>query len=290
MKIETEEYRLIKNDGSEITVLINAAPMYGDEKICGARISITDITHRRRLEVQLQSAQKMKAITTLAGGIAHEFNNALVGITGNIELLKMNLGEDKDVDKYIEKMIGSAGRMAKHTKQLLAYARGGKYWPKIISLRALVEDALALIRHTIQPSIRVQTDLRDDASHVEVDVTQMQLVLSAVLTNASEAIEGDGLIRIVIGNQEIIETSMDEHPGLKPGHYACLTIEDDGKGMESETRDRIFEPFFTTNFQGRGLGMAATYGIVKNHNGWIGIDSEPGKGTTVRIYLPAIDA
>jgi len=118
----------------------------------------------------------------------------------------------------------------------------------------------------------------------------MQMVLSAILANANEAIEDEGLIRITAGNKDLDEDFTKQHPGLKPGSYVCLTIEDDGEGMDEETKDGIFEPFFTTKFQGRGMGMAAVYGIIKSHDGWIYVDSERGKGTVVRIYLPAIEA
>ena len=118
---------------------------------------------------------------------------------------------------------------------------------------------------------------------------QMQMILSAILANSNEAMEDEGHIRITAENKDIDEDFTKQHPDLKLGYYVCLTIEDDGKGMDEETRGGIFEPFFTTKFQGRGMGMAAVYGIVINHNGWISVDSELGKGTVVRIYLPVID-
>ena len=123
-------------------------------------------------------------------------------------------------------------------------------------------------------------------SHIKADYAQMQMVLSAILANSNEAIEDEGLIRITAGNEDVDVDFAEQHAGLKPGYYVCLTIEDDGKGMDEETISGIFEPFFTTKFQGRGMGMAAVYGIVKNHDGWIYVDSELGKGTTVQIYLP----
>ncbi len=243
---------------------------------------------KKKLENRLNQAQKMEAMATLAGGIAHEFNNALVGITGNIDLLQMDLPDSENISKYAERMKASAGRMAHLTDQLLAYARGGKYRPKNISLNDFVEETQPLIKKTIDPSIHLETGLHDDIFNVYADLTQMQLVLSAILNNSAEAIEGKGRIRIITKNQEIKEEFAKAHPGLKPGPYVCLTIADSGKGMDEETRSRIFEPFFSTKFQGRGLGMAAVYGIVKNHGGWISVDSQLGKGTVVRIYMPAI--
>ncbi len=243
---------------------------------------------KKKLETRLQQAQKMEAIATLAGGIAHEFNNTLVGITGNIDLLQMELPDSENISKYVERMKDSTHRMAHLTNQLLAYARGGKYQPKDMSLSEFVEETLPLIKKTIDPSIHIEMDLPDNIFNVYADLTQMQLAVSAILNNSAEAIEGKGRIRISTNNKEIIEEFAKTHPGLKLGPYACLTIEDSGKGMDEETRSRIFEPFFTTKFRGRGLGMAAVYGIIKNHSGWISVDSHLGKGTVVRIYLPAI--
>ncbi len=250
--------------------------------------SITNI-NKREMKAPFQEAQEMETIVTLAGGIAHQFNNALVGITGNIELIKMDFPNDEKLDRYIASMKVSADRMAHLTEQLLAYARGGKYQPKKISLNDFIEEFLPLIRCGIDPAIRVEKDLTDDITDIEADSAQIQMVLSGLVANAAEAIEGPGLIKITIRNVQIEEEFATRHPDLKPGYYVCLAIEDDGKGMDEEARSRIFEPFFTTKFHGRGLGMAAVYGIIKNHNGWISVDSVIGKGTVVRIYLPAVE-
>jgi signal transduction histidine kinase len=134
----------------------------------------------------------------------------------------------------------------------------------------------------------VQTDISHDILRIKADLTQMQMVMSAIISNASEAIDGNGCIRIIGRNINITEENSKDFGGLKPGPYVNLIIEDDGKGMDEETRKRVFEPFFTTRSYGRGLGMAAAYGIIKNHSGCISINSENGKGTMVRFYLPAI--
>jgi len=152
-----------------------------------------------------------------------------------------------------------------------------------------VIQTLPILQHDISPAVRVETHF-PKVSYIKADNAQMQMVLSAILANSNEAIEDEGLIKITGENKDVDEDFTKQHPGLKPGYHVCLTIEDDGKGMDEETRNRIFEPFFTTKFQGRGMGMAAVYGIVMNHDGWIYVDSELGKGTTVHIYLPAISA
>ncbi|MBL7173494.1 MAG: response regulator [Desulfobacteraceae bacterium] len=246
---------------------------------------------RKVQELEKQGEKfKIAAIATLAGGIAHEFNNALMGILGNIELLKMDLPEDERRDKYFKAMKSASHRMSRLTDQLLAYAQGGKYQPKDLKLDDFVIQTLPILQHDINSAIRVETHFSKDIPHIKADYTQMQMVLSAILANSNEAIEDEGFIRITAENKDLDEAFTKHHPGLKPGPYVCLTVEDDGKGMDEETTSRIFEPFFTTKFHGRGMGMPAVYGIVKNHDGWIYVDSELGKGTTVRIYLPAISA
>ena len=244
---------------------------------------------KERLEAQLQQANKMEAIAILAGGIAHEFNNTLMGVMGNIELLKMNLSEDEGNDKYLETMKRSGHRMSGLTAQLLAYAEGGKYQPKDLKLDDFVIETLPILQHDLSSEVRVETHFPKNISYIKADNAQMQMVLSAILANSNEAIEDVGLIRIVAENKDVDEDFSKQHPGLKLGPYVCLTIEDDGKGMDEETRMGIFEPFFTTKFQGRGMGMAAVHGIIRNHDGWISVESELGKGTRVQIYLPAIE-
>ena len=251
---------------------------------------LIDITERKQMEKELLKVKKFASISVLAAGIAHNFNNALSAITGHSELLEMEYPEDEKIMDYAKAMKQSAHRMAYLTSQLLAYAGGGKYNAQPMSLSELVEGALPLIQHTLDPDIRLKTDLPPDVLNMKMDRTQMQMVLSAIIANSNEAIEPPGRIRISTKNIEVDQVSIKDHPGLKPGPHVCLSIEDNGKGMDKETKERIFEPFFTTHFIGRGLGMASVYGIITNHDGMVSVDSEPGKGTAVTIYLPAISA
>jgi len=245
-----------------------------------------DITEKSRLETALRHSEKMDGIATLAGGVAHEFNNALMGIVANIDLLEMSLPQDENSDKCFVSMKRAGNRMSRLTTQLLAYAQGGKYQPEILNLIDFLEETVPILRHSLKPKIGVETVFSDHIPHINADYTQMQMVLSAILTNANEAMEDEGLIRITAESRDLKENFTKQHRDLNPGSYICITIEDNGKGMDEETRGGIFEPFFTTKFQGRGMGMAAVYGIVRNHDGWISVDSELGKGTVVRIYLP----
>ena len=285
------EYRTIPIDGSERIVHGQGEVVCDETGTPGFLLgTYRDITERRRLQDQFQQSQKMEAIATLAGGVAHEFNNALMGVLGTIELLKWDLPEDERRDEHFEAMNESGHRMSRLTDQLLAYAEGGQYQPRDLKLDDFTIETLPILRHDFRPEIRVETHFEKGLSYIRADHAQMQMVLSAILVNANEAIEDEGIIRIAAENKDIDEDFTKQHPGLKPGSYVCLTIEDDGEGMDEETKDGIFEPFFTTKFQGRGMGMAAVYGIIKSHDGWIYVDSERGKGTVVRIYLPAIEA
>ena len=285
------EHRMVHKDGS-IRWFLASGKVLRDESGKPIRFfgTDTDITKLKNLEGQLRQAQKMEAIAVLAGGIAHQFNNALSPITSNIDMLELDFPDEQNIATYTKQMKDSANRMTQLTSQLLAYSQGGKYKVKTISFSSFVRDTLPLIEHVIKPSVYVETDLPRGILNVKADLTQIQMVLSAIFSNASEAIKDEGRIQITGKNEMITDERAKDFPGLKTGFNVKLKIEDDGKGMDEETKNRIFEPFFTTKFQGRGLGMAAAYGIIKNHDGWISVDSELGKGTTVRIFLPATEA
>ncbi len=292
-KVQDYEAQIKRRDGSELWVNFYAQ-IYPEHGYLEG--GIVDITARKqveeekqRLQNQLQQSYKMRAIGTLAGGIAHKFNNSLSVIMGNIELFKMANPDSINKDKYADQMLASVQSMANLSYQLLAYSEGGKYQAKIISLTDLIDSTLSIVNRKIASAIRVETDIPTNISNIEGDQTQIQMLLSAIIENAAEAIENEGRIKVMMKNEEVDGELAKKYPGLNAGSYVCLRISDNGKGMEEGTKHRIFEPFFTTNFQGRGLGLAAVYGIVKNHNGWICVDSESGKGTEVSVYLPAVD-
>jgi PAS domain S-box-containing protein len=240
---------------------------------------------RFKLETQLKQAQKMEAVATLAGGVAHQFNNALTIIAGGLSLLEEECLPEKN--GHLQPMIDAADKMARLTRQLLAYARGGRFRNEALSLSDLVAESLPLFKPA-RRSIKIETELSLDLPPVNADRNQLQMALLAVLANASEAIETEGLIRITGRKVALTDEGVKPFSGVPSGSYACLTVEDNGQGMKEETRGRVFEPFFTTHFPGRGLGMAAVYGIVKNHDGWISVVSQLGVGTSVAIWLPAL--
>jgi signal transduction histidine kinase len=179
-------------------------------------------------------------------------------------------------------------RMIRLTRDLLAYANGGKYVVETMALSELVRDSLPLFESTLKPSISIQADLPSGLPLIKADRAQIQAVLLAILENASEAIEIEGHIQVVCRIVVLTDASVKPFDGLVPYRYVCLVVTDNGRGMNKETQQRLFEPFFTNHLHGRGLGMAAVNRIVKNHGGYIFVESQIGQGTEVRIYLPAI--
>jgi len=247
---------------------------------------LRDITARKKIEATVGQIQKMEAIGALAGGIAHQFNNKLSSIIGNIDLLRFSLPDRPQVRRYCDTMLKSADAMAELTQQLLAYARGGRYQVKRQALQQLVLDAAHLIGDTGDRRITIETRFAMDTPEIEGDRVQLAMVLREVIGNAAEAIGGNGTICIHTHRIRFDEVAAEAFYGMSAGEYAGLCISDNGSGMSDEACRKIFDPFFTTKFLGRGMGMAAAYGIIKNHEGFIYVDSEVGIGTVVHIFLP----
>lgn len=263
-----------------------ATPIRGPDGTVQAALElVVPVTERKALEEQLRHAQKMEAVGTLASGVAHQFNNALNVISLNLGLLEMEDSDTAERTSAVETMKASVDRMSGLTSQLLAFAGGGRYRSRIVSLRDFVLEALPSLEHELKPSVRLVQDIPEDVHRVAVDPTQFQIVLSALLLNASEAIDGEGTVRITARNEDAGASGFP----AGTGPFVHLTIEDSGQGMDAETAAKVFDPFFTTKFKGRGLSMAAVYGIVENHGGRIDVRSEPGQGTRVSIRLPAAD-
>jgi signal transduction histidine kinase len=237
-------------------------------------------------EKQLLQAQNMESIAALAGGVAHQFNNALTGLIGYLDLIAMSVDERSEAFRYVENTRPITDRMTNLTNHLLAYAQGGKYIVNPISLKSLMTDLLPVIRRSIKSAVQLTTDLEEETITVKVDLMQMRIAILAVVNNADEAIAAEGSIHMGgyrLASRELAEPVRSE---LRPGDYLCLSIKDNGKGMDKNTLRRVFQPFFSTKFEGRGLSMAAVFGIIKNHHGWIDVESQVGQGTTVKIYLP----
>jgi signal transduction histidine kinase len=237
-------------------------------------------------EKQLLQAQNMEAIAALAGGVAHQFNNSLTGLIGYLDLLAAKVEADSDFAAYLERIRPITDRMASLTNHLLAYAQGGKYVVSELPLKDLVADVEMSARRAIKSSVQLAIQLAEGVPNVMIDKIQMRMALLAIISNADEAISDNGTIHI--SSRPVHSNSLDPRIGseLQPGEYICLSIRDDGRGMDEDTQRRIFQPFFSTKFEGRGLSMAAVFGIIKNHHGWITVTSGLEHGTTVDIYLP----
>jgi len=268
----------------------DAYPFTPEERRLLTRIaeSVQRVVLRKELQSKLLFAQKMESVGTLAGGIAHDFNNLMVGVLGSVILLRDRLSPKLGADTLLSTIEESAIRAGILARQLLTYARGGDSRPQLISLNESVQNVLRLHEKIISPQAHIDYDLDPDLASIEADPAQIQQAVLNLCVNAAEAMPHGGSIRLKTRNREIDAAFARSHADLTPGSYVSLTIQDSGFGMNAETLARMFEPFFTTKSQGRGLGLAVVYGIVKNHKGHIAVESEVGKGTKIRVLLPAV--
>ena len=283
-----------KNGSKAILELSISLRTDKDGQPAGFRGLLRDVTKRketeeekRLLETQLQQAQKMESIGTLAGGIAHDFNNILMGIQGNATLMLLKIESEHPnyvKIKNIEKFVQNGTEL---TKQLLGFARGGKYLVKTTDLNDVIEKSSSLFART-RKEIQVHTDLHDEIWAAEVDSGQIEQALLNLYVNAWQAMSAGGDLYLKTRNV-ILDSSIVKPFKVEPGKYVEISVSDTGVGIDKETRKRIFEPFFTTKEMGRGtgLGLASVYGIVKSHGGYIDVSSEKEKGTTFTLYLPA---
>ena len=282
------ETALRHRNGSKIDIEINTRVITYQEKPTGFVI-VRDLTERKHLETQLQQARKMEAIGTLAGGIAHDFNNLLMGILGSTSLMLFNIESNHphyEGLKNIEQHVQSGADL---TKQLLGFARGGRYEVKSIDLNKLIKKTSEMFGRT-KKEIRIYTKYQKNIWPVEADQSQIEQVILNLYVNAWQAMPGGGDLYLQSENVSLDEDHV-KPLGIEPGRYVKLSITDTGVGMDEATRQRIFDPFFTTKEMGRGtgLGLASVYGIIKNHGGIIDVNSKKGEGTTFTIYMPASD-
>ncbi len=254
-----------------------------------------DITERRRteqdrarLEAQLQKAQRVEAVGRLAGGIAHDFNNMLTVILGNTQSALLGLRPDDPVREELVEINEAARRSADLTGQLLAFSRQQAIAPRVLNLSARLKGMERLLPRLIEEGITLTFTLLEGVWPVHVDPSQVDQIVTNLVVNAKDAVGEQGAITIETSNVTLDEAYCSGHLGFVPGEYALLTVSDTGCGMDPATLEHVFEPFFTTKPEGKGtgLGLPTVYGIVKQNHGFISIYSEPGQGTTVRIYLP----
>ncbi|MDX1567300.1 MAG: PAS domain-containing protein, partial [Longimicrobiales bacterium] len=283
------EYRIVRPDGEIRWIWDRAFSVEDEDGKVVRRVGVAeDITERKELERQLGLAQKMEAVGRLAGGIAHDFNNLLTVISAQSDLLLLDLDESSPLREEVELIRSAAERAARLTGQLLAFSREQVLRPRVLDLNEVVTDVDPLLRRLLGEDIRVVTRLSDDLPPVRVDPGQLEQVLMNLAVNAREAMPGGGVLEISTRLEVLTEEEAAERPGLWPGPCVQLRVSDTGMGMDAETRSRVFEPFFTTKREegGTGLGLAVSYGIVKQSGGAIHVDSQPGKGTTFKIRFP----
>jgi PAS domain S-box-containing protein len=280
-------FDVVCKGGARKTILFRPVALHGKRQL----VIYEDITERRRMESQLQQAMKMEAVGRLAGGVAHDFNNILTVITGYSELLLQKVGKEFPMRGELEEIKRAGDRAASLTRQLLAFSRKQIIEPKVVRLDRLVTELLSMLSRLIGENIELQTIIGKSPASVKIDPGQFQQILMNLVVNARDAMPGGGKIVIETGNVDLDADYCVLHPYVTPGRFVMLSVSDTGQGMSKEVKAHIFEPFFTTKERGSGtgLGLATTYGAVKQSGGSIEVYSEVGAGTTFKIYLPRVE-
>jgi two-component system cell cycle sensor histidine kinase/response regulator CckA len=282
---------MLRKDGSVFYADINAAHLTLGGRLCLAGI-VRDITGHQKLEDQLRQAQKMESIGTLAGGIAHDFNNILTAIIGYGNIALMKMAKDDPQRVYIEHMLDGGERAAQLTKSLLLFSRKQMSERKPVDLNEIIRTVDKFLKRVIGEDVECRTSLVEETLPIFGDAHQLEQVLMNLATNARDAMSTGGIFTITTERVRLDEAFITNHGYGKPGLYGLIIISDTGNGMDAATREHIFEPFYTTKAVGKGtgLGLAIVYGIIKQHEGFINVYSEPGHGTSFKIYLPLISA
>ncbi len=284
--IPSVEMRVKHRDSTWRTLEIKAKEITRHHTLKGLIVNCRDITDRRRIEEELHKAQKLESLGLLAGGIAHDFNNILTSIIGNIALSKMDIDAESEIFESLSDAEKASYRAKDLTLQLLTFSRGGAPIKKTISLVELIQETVAFtIRGT---TVQCDLSIADDLWFVDVDEGQISQVINNLLINALQAMDENGKIEIAAKNRVIGPMEKRRYP-LLPGCYIVITIRDYGAGIPEELLQKIFDPYFTTKKDGSGLGLSTVYSIIKNHSGYVEVDSQLGRGATFTLFLPVSD-
>jgi PAS domain S-box-containing protein len=281
-----------RKDGKLVDVEIYGVPLLESGRLIGVYVMYQDLTEQRELSAQLRQSQKMEAVGRLAGGIAHDFNNLLTVILGTSDMLLEDMGEGHPMREELREIRAAGHRAAGLTRQLLAFSRKQVLRPEVLNLNVLVTNAERLLRRLIGEDIEMKTTLTVGLWSVRADPGQIEQAILNLAVNARDAMPGGGKLTLATNNVRLDATMAHRYPEMGPGEYVEIVVSDTGIGMDEDVRSRLFEPFFTTKPAGKGtgLGLSTTYGIVKQSGAFIWAESEPGNGSSFRIYLPRIDA
>ncbi len=296
------QYRLRRKDGGYMEVETVSSPVLDERGDIRQVLRVTrDLSERKKMEARLFESQKLETIGLLAGGVAHEFNNLLVGIMGAAEMLSPLLAGNAEAGKFLAMVERNGERAVELTGQLLAYARQGKYSPRVVSLNKAVSEDVPILKAALPAAVEFRLDLHKETPPVLADMTQLKQLVMSLCLNAGEAMRGGGVLSIRTWKVQDLSDGLEDVTATMEGAASVivrsgrplsgpcsiLEISDTGIGMDQDTLSRIFEPFFSTKFIGRGMGLAAVRGIVESHDGEILVRSEPGKGSTFIVGFPA---
>jgi signal transduction histidine kinase/CheY-like chemotaxis protein len=279
----------MSNPHTHRTLEVNAYPVLDTSgKALLVTEHVRDITDRKRMEERLREDQKTKALGQLAGGIAHDFNNILAAIIMNAGLMRQHPKLEPELAESIKELEVEANRAARLTRQLLMYTRQQVMQIRPIDLNKVLDELLSMLQRLLGETIKLEFQAKPDLPLVQADASMMEQVVMTLAVNARDAMPKGGRLILRTGTVEIDTQQAQSNLQARPGLFACMTITDTGCGMDEDTLAKVFEPFFTTKDlgKGKGLGLATVYGIVKQHQGWPEVESAPGTGTTIRIYLP----
>jgi PAS domain S-box-containing protein len=278
-----------RKSGKEFPVEVSLSNIETEEGTFGIAF-VSDISQRKLLEEQLSHAQKMEAVGRLAGGVAHDFNNMLTVISGYTRMIVDELSPSDPMREYADEIGRAADRAGAITNQLLAFSRRQVIQPRVISVNGIVGQTEKMLRRLLGEDVQLNLRLHPEAGNIKADPNQIEQAIVNLAVNARDAMPRGGRITLETGKVHLDEHYSRTHLGVQPGNFVMIAMTDTGTGMDSATRQRIFEPFFTTKERGKGtgLGLATVYGMVKQSNGDIWVYSEPGKGTTFKLYFPEV--
>jgi two-component system cell cycle sensor histidine kinase/response regulator CckA len=291
--VAQEELQLTRKDGERLSAIVSSVPIMDGDRYKGSFAMVTDITDKKRMETQLLHRQKMESVGTMAGGIAHDFNNILTGILGYASLLKYRLSEQADLQRFVQVIETSSLRAADLIRQLLAFSRGTQpEGLQFVSANRIIREASKLLESSLGKHVELELDLASSLPLIETNATQVQQAILNLCLNARDAMPGGGKMTV---STRVVDLGREgahiyRNLGAEPGQYVRISVRDTGVGIPKENLDRIFDPFFTTKEVGRGsgLGLSMVYGIVKNSNGYIHVESQEGKGSAFDLLFPVV--